>query len=103
MRGRRLAWAALPLLLLPGRGTAEDKKPASLAELDARLADSFRKGGVPGASVAVVEDGQVTLAKAYGFADVAKQVPATADTPFRAGSISKSLTGIAVMTLVEQG
>lgn len=59
-------------------------------------------GHIPGASVAIVENGQVVLAKGYGFADVAGKVPATADTPFRAGSISKGLTSIAVRTLVEQ-
>lgn len=100
---RRLAAAVATLLVLSVRSAAEDAAPASLDALDVRLGESFRKGRVPGASVAVVEDGQVTLAKAYGLADVAGQIPATADTPFRAGSISKSVTGIAVMTLVEQG
>jgi CubicO group peptidase (beta-lactamase class C family) len=77
--------------------------PATLADLDARLAEAFKKGGIPGASVAIVENGRVVLAKGYGLADVAARTPATADTVFRAGSISKSLTGIAVMTAVEDG
>ncbi|HXU29129.1 MAG TPA: serine hydrolase domain-containing protein, partial [Thermoanaerobaculia bacterium] len=77
--------------------------PKNLAELDARLAASFTEAGIPGATVAIVENGEVVLAKGYGFADVAAKKPATADSVFRAGSISKSLTGIAVMTLVEQG
>jgi len=36
----------------------------------------------------IVENGQIVLAKGCGYADVAAKVPATADTPFRAGSIS---------------
>jgi len=36
----------------------------------------------------IVENGQIVLAKGYGYADVAAKVPATADTPFRVGSIS---------------
>lgn len=77
--------------------------PTTLAALDARLGEAFREAGIPGATVAIVENGQVVLAKGYGLADVAGKKPATADSVFRAGSISKSLTGIAVMTLVEQG
>ncbi len=92
---------ALPLPALP----AEPEKPAptTLAALDARLGESFRDAGIPGATVAIVENGEVVLAKGYGYSDVAAKKPATADSVFRAGSISKSLTGIAVMTLVEQG
>ncbi len=77
--------------------------PVTLAALDARLGDAFRQAGIPGVSVAIIEHGQVVLAKGYGLADVAAHTPATADTVFRAGSISKSLTGIAMMTLVEEG
>ncbi len=49
-----------------------------------------------------MENGQVVLAKGYGYADIAAKTAATADTPFRAGSISKGFTAIAVMQLVEQ-
>jgi len=92
---------ALPL---PAWGTDPAKPaPTTLAALDARLGESFREAGIPGATVAIVENGQVLFAKGYGLSDVAAKKPATADSVFRAGSISKSLTGIAVMTLVEQG
>jgi CubicO group peptidase (beta-lactamase class C family) len=94
--------AALFAACVAGAAQAEDTAPQTLDELDARLAQAFTEGHVPGASVAVIENGQVVLLKGYGNADVAKKIPATPDTIFRAGSISKSLTGIAVMTLVEQ-
>lgn len=87
----------------PGDPAPQSPAPASLAELEARLARAFREAGIPGASYAVVENGRVVLANGYGFADVAARQRATADTVFRAGSISKSLTGVAVMTLVERG
>ncbi|MGH8173360.1 MAG: serine hydrolase domain-containing protein [Rhodanobacteraceae bacterium] len=85
-----------------GAAKADDQAPQTLDDLDARLAKAFIEGHVPGASVAVIEGGQVVLLKGYGEADVAGKIAATPDTIFRAGSISKSLTGIAVMTLVEQ-
>jgi CubicO group peptidase (beta-lactamase class C family) len=93
---------ATVLLLVATSAAADPAPPRNLAELDRQLATMFRDGHVPGASVAIVENGRITLAKGYGLADVARRIPATGDTPFRAGSISKSITSIAVMTLVER-
>ena len=90
------------LLVASTMAVAGPLPPKNLAELDRQLADIFRTGKVPGASVALIENGRITFAKGYGFADMARKIPATADTPFRAGSISKGITSIAVMTLVEQ-
>ncbi len=87
---------AVLLLLLASSAFAAEP------DLDARLAQIFKESKIPGATVAIVQNGEVTFAKGYGYADVAKKIAATADTPFRAGSISKSVTSVAVMTLVEQ-
>ena len=76
--------------------------PTSLPQLDRRLSEMLKERNIPGASVAIVEHDQITFVKGYGLADVKNKVPATADTPFRAGSISKALTAIGVMTLVER-
>ncbi|MGD0141592.1 MAG: serine hydrolase [Rhizomicrobium sp.] len=76
--------------------------PKNIQDLDRQLAAIFVKDKIPGASFALIENGKVTFARGYGYADVARKIPATADTPFRAGSISKAITSIAVMTLVEQ-
>ena len=94
--------AGLAILFAATLAGAAEQTPQTVDELDAQLAQAFAEHQVPGASVAVIEGGKVVLLKGYGFADVARQVAATPDTIFRAGSISKSLTGIAVMTLVEQ-
>src|SRR5207248_5899285 len=59
---------------------------------------------IAGAVVSVVKDGQVLVAKGYGYADFAAKKPLLADqTLFRPGSISKLFTTTAVMQLVEQG
>jgi CubicO group peptidase (beta-lactamase class C family) len=57
----------------------------------------------PGFSVAWIVDGKTVLAEGYGKADLDKGTPATADTIYRAGSISKLFNAIGAMQLVEQG
>jgi CubicO group peptidase (beta-lactamase class C family) len=100
---RYFGLAAALFLGLPMTALAGDAKaPATIAALDRQLGDIFNQGKIPGVSFALIENGKVTFAKGYGYADLEKKIPATADTPFRAGSISKSVTSIAVMTLVEQ-
>ncbi len=81
----------------------EDTPPQTLDELDARLAQLFKDGHIPGASVAIVENGQIVFAKGYGVTDTRSNTPVDQDTVFRAGSISKSITGIAIMQMVEAG
>ena len=102
---RGLAGGLAAIMVLFGLGAAAEDAapPADLQELDKRLGTVFEEGKIPGASVAVIENGEIVFAKGYGYADMAQHSPATADTPFRAGSISKGVTAIAVMSLVEQG
>jgi serine beta-lactamase-like protein LACTB len=59
--------------------------------------------GVPGVSVAVGVDGAVVWSEGFGYADLENRVPATEQTRFRVGSVSKPITAAAVGLLVEQG
>lgn len=56
---------------------------------------------LPGIAVTVLRDGQVELSAGFGFADVARASAATPATRFRVGSVSKLLTAVALMRLVE--
>jgi serine beta-lactamase-like protein LACTB len=58
---------------------------------------------LPGVSVAWIVDGKTVHAEGYGLANRRAGTPATADTIYRAGSISKLLNAIAAMQLVERG
>jgi CubicO group peptidase (beta-lactamase class C family) len=58
---------------------------------------------VPGASIAVVENGSIEWAKAYGIADANAGTPVDVETLFQAASISKPVTVAAVLRLVEAG
>jgi CubicO group peptidase (beta-lactamase class C family) len=106
----KLVPAVIMLLLVlfaPARADDEGKprqKPAaSIAELDARIAKALADARIPGASIAVIENNTIVLAKGYGVSDLKASTPVTTETIFRAGSISKSLTSIGIMMLVEEG
>ncbi len=58
---------------------------------------------VPGFSVAVAVDGQVVWSEGFGFKNLAAKDPVTPTTRFRIGSISKSLTAVGLVQLVERG
>ncbi len=57
---------------------------------------------ITGLSVALVDDQRVVWSEGFGFADADAEVPATAATQYRAGSVSKLFTALAVMQLKEQ-
>lgn len=73
-----------------------------------RYADSVANAAVAerrtaGVSVAIVKNGKTVLAKGYGFADLENDVPATTETVYRIGSITKQFTAAGIMRLMEQG
>jgi CubicO group peptidase (beta-lactamase class C family) len=56
-----------------------------------------------GVSVAVVQDGEFVWSQRFGMADLENSVPATADTLYRLGSVSKPITATAALVLSERG
>src|SRR5437660_481537 len=58
---------------------------------------------IPGVQVAVAVDGKIVWSEGFGYADLERHVPVSVTTEFRIGSVSKSLTGDAVVLLVQQG
>jgi CubicO group peptidase (beta-lactamase class C family) len=61
------------------------------------------QGAVPGACLAVLQDGAPILKRAYGFADMEGRVAASTATNYRLASMSKQFTSAAVLLLAEQG
>jgi serine beta-lactamase-like protein LACTB len=57
----------------------------------------------PAFSWAIAVDGKLVAADAYGFADLEQCLPATTETKFRVGSVSKTLTSAGLAVLYEQG
>lgn len=108
----------------PGRSTHPINREAAAAPLAARLdrvehglrgpvhfqgapawslQERMRHYGVPGVSLAIVQDGHILATRAYGTADRQAGLQTTTRTLFQAASVSKPLTAFAAMRMVERG
>ncbi len=76
---------------------------ASADWIDDFIAQQLNERRIPGLSIAVLRDGEVLKAAGYGMANLELQVPATKETVYEIGSISKQFAAEAVMLLVEEG
>ncbi len=91
---------ALLLLLAAAPLFAGDTLPASV---DKAVNEILAKTGAPSASVAVVRDGKLAYANAYGLAKLEPKTPATPQMRYSIGSISKQFTAAAILMLAEEG
>ena len=83
-------------LLLPIVITGQSNLPMALGD---RM--EFYK--TPGVSIVVINNGEIEWARAYGVLEAGKKEPVTTETPFQAGSISKPVTALAALRMVERG
>ena len=86
---------------LTGTASAQNS-PRSLA-LDASLRGAVESKDVPGVVALVTDRQRVLYQSAFGVADVATGRPLTSDALFRIASMTKPVTSVALMQLVEQG
>ena len=68
-----------------------------------RVTEMMQRENVPAISVAVVEDGRVIWARAFGVADGATGQAATPETMFQAASVSKPVAATGALALVDTG
>jgi N-acyl-D-amino-acid deacylase len=88
-----------PFQKVPVKG----KAGPGLEPIDLAMLDIMDRHGIPGAAFAIARDGKLLLAKGYGWANVATGAPAAPETLFGLASLSKPLTAVATLKLVEQG
>src|SRR5204863_2225501 len=81
---------------------AANRVAASASQIDGVLAEAVMRGNVPGVvAMAVTRDG-IIYQGAFGLADAAARRPLAVDTIFRIASMTKPVTSVAAMQLVEQ-
>jgi len=107
---KRINRALMAALLLWASGAiAEDQDagsgllPGVLVHIDDYVRADIAKGVVPGATMTVVRHGKVAYRRAWGERDPTNSAPMTDDAIFRIYSMSKPITTVAAMMLVEEG
>ena len=112
---KSLSLAIAAALLLCGvvcapRGAAGQAPPAQGADVYAErlrafeefVAAGMKRDRIPGMTIGFSKD-DYTWVKGFGYADLENKVPATAESAYRLASITKSITGEAVVQLAERG
>src|SRR4051794_34188921 len=84
-------------------GTASAQNAAGSAALDTSLRGAVESKDVPGVVALITDRERVLYQGAFGVADVATGRPLTSDALFRIASMTKPITSVALMQLVEQG
>ena len=97
-----LVFAVLVAAPSPGAAAAPDGAGPDFEAIDRYVEAQRRAQRVPGMALAVVQDGEVVHLRGFGAAGPSGH-PVTPQTPFLIGSLTKSVTALAVMQLVEAG
>lgn len=108
---RALALLTICLVAVPALSQQEPAPTAVVEQLsqdlrdaiDAAVREEMDRQELVGVAVGVIRDGTVAYTAGYGYADREEEVPVSNDTLFRWASISKPVTAVAAMQLVETG
>jgi CubicO group peptidase (beta-lactamase class C family) len=104
LRPARLVALFLPLTALDAQSIANHDRVKQATELLKTWLEAQRAyDQIPGISAGVVHDQELVWSGGYGYADIARQAPATANTIYSICSISKLFTSIAVMQQRDAG
>ena len=102
-----LLLAAMTAVGLTGHARAAAQPATDLAQrlsLFTQYLEPLRvQAGVPGLSAAIVLNGRIVWDGGFGYADVERRIPATADTPYPVASITKTFTSTLLMQCVDAG
>jgi serine beta-lactamase-like protein LACTB len=98
-----LALIQAPLCLAQPRIEPPAAHAAAVKQLERLIAHEVADKKLPALSIALVDDQTIIWAAGFGFADPKTRKPATAETVYRVGSVSKLFTDLAIMQQVEKG
>ncbi len=76
--------------------TLEDK-------IDSIIITAIKKDHLPSISITISKDDETIFQKAFGFSDFENNVPASIQSVYRVGSVSKTMTAVIIMSLFERG
>ncbi|HEX7183084.1 MAG TPA: serine hydrolase [Thermoanaerobaculia bacterium] len=93
----------LGLALLTIAGVSYAQEIPDFRDLENVVREELRETNVPGAAVAVIRGDRVLFAKGFGVANVETGEPVTTGRLFQVGSVTKTLTAAALVSIAEQG
>ncbi len=108
---KRAGWLALAGCLAAHPAAAQQYTPeqqytpvqTALARFDAKIAAEVRDDGIGAISAGVILGDSLVWTRAWGWSDVARQLPARGDEVYRIASVTKLFTAVLMMRLVESG
>ncbi len=108
-----IAAAFVPAPLIAQRGAQAVKPPVhiktatelegAISRVNQLFAAEYAKDNLASVTVGVISGPDLVWTKSYGLADIEKKIPATRDSTYRIGSITKQFTGVMLLQLVSQG
>ncbi len=85
----RCTFCTIIVFMVTGASLARAQWSPSAAnatdQVDRTIEEQMKRRGIPGLSLAIIQDGKIVKAKGYGFADRDKKTPVSASTLFQAG------------------
>jgi CubicO group peptidase (beta-lactamase class C family) len=92
-----------PFVLCAAPAAGLQSQASRLDSLDRYVREQMARRRISGASLAIIQDGRIVAARAYGVVDETTRAPVTTATLFQAGSISKPVAALGALHLVEAG
>ena len=103
MRGLVAAVCVVALIGVEAGAEPTGSALPGLGSYDAFMTALIRKWDIAGAGLAVARDGRLLLVRGYGLADRSRSAPVEPSSRFRLASLSKTVTAVAVLQLVQDG
>jgi CubicO group peptidase (beta-lactamase class C family) len=97
---RRVSWCSLWLVPMLAVGFSS---AASADQIDDLVTAQMERQHIPGVSIALLKNGKVLKSRGYGVANAELGVPATADTVYQIGSVSKQFIAAGILLLSREG
>ena len=99
----KLLRLSVPVALFLAAAPCLHAQRTRLDSLDTYVREQMARRHIAGLSLAIIQDGHIVQARGYGVTDQTTRAPVTAATLFQAGSISKPVSALGALHLVEAG
>lgn len=98
-----LAFVITPFFLDYNKFAKHEDVYGLIGNLEIKTPNLLKKYNIPGASISIIENGEIKWIGTFGYADIEEKIRINKDTVYQVASISKSVTAVGIMKLVESG